>query len=270
MTSREAQCLRLSFDSSCIDNFRQVTIAEKENELRAQYIVLVSALAEWRGLKRFFPYATIEATPFGEYFVDLVNFPEGKREIVFMFGGWGKISAAASAQYAIDRWRPDLVINLGTCGGFRGRIERGEIILVDRTVVYDIYERMGDPDEHIAFYTTDLDTGWAHTLPENARREKLVSGDRDLDPAEVATLAEKYQAVAGDWESGAIAWVARRNQTPILILRGVTDLVDAEGGEAYGDLGVFEQAAGKVLGRLLSELPRYLSMWEDARSGKSS
>ncbi|RPI83169.1 MAG: hypothetical protein EHM41_16570 [Chloroflexi bacterium] len=45
----------------------------------------------------------------------------------------GKISAAASTQYIIDRWNPDLLINLGTCGGFEGCIERGAVVLVEKT-----------------------------------------------------------------------------------------------------------------------------------------
>ena len=40
---------------------------------------------------------------------------EGQRvRILFLHGGWGKIAATASAQYAIDRWNPCLLINLGT------------------------------------------------------------------------------------------------------------------------------------------------------------
>ena len=43
--------------------------------------------------------------------------------------------------------------------------------------------------------------------------------------------------MALDWESGAIAWVAARNQTRCLILRGVTDLVGEAGDEAYDGTG---------------------------------
>jgi hypothetical protein len=77
--------------------------------------------------------------------------------IRFFHGGWGKISAAATAQEAIDLWQPDLLVNLGTCGGFEGRIARGTIILVTRTIVYDILEQMSDPDEAISHYSTELD-----------------------------------------------------------------------------------------------------------------
>jgi adenosylhomocysteine nucleosidase len=179
---------------------------------------------------------------------------------VFFQGGWGKISAAASTQYAIDRWKPELLVNLGTCGGLRGQIERGEIVLVERTLVYDIYEQMGDPVDHIAHYTTSIDLSWlGEDRPRDVRSGLLVSGDRDLVPQELAQLQERFGAMAGDWESGAIAWVAGRNHVRCLILRGVTDLVDAGGGEVYGDLVAFNLAANRIMSRLLTSLPDWLA-----------
>jgi nucleoside phosphorylase len=50
-----------------------------------------------------------------------------------------------------------------------------------------------------------------------------VSADRDLIIGEVERLKTEYGAIAGDWESGAIAWVAARNRTRCLILRAVSD-----------------------------------------------
>ena len=181
------------------------------------------------------------------------------RPVLFFHGGWGKIAAAASTQYVIDRWSPDLVINLGTCGGFAGEVERGTIILAERTLVYDIVEQMGDYDEHIAHYSTDLDLSWLKgDTPQEVRRTILISGDRDLLADEVPHLKRQFDAVAGDWESGAIAWVASRNGTPCFILRGVTDLVSSSGGEAYGNLELFVENTTHVLGELIDALPAWL------------
>jgi len=163
-----------------------------------------------------------------------------RASIVFFHGGWGKISAAASAQYVINRWAPELLINLGTCGGFLGEIEKGAIMLVERTVIYDIVEQMGDPDEAIEFYSTDIDLSWLGEPPIEVQKGLLISGDKDLIVEELPSLREKYDARAGDWESGAIAWVVARNGTRFLILRGVTDLVGSGGGEAYeGNINVY-------------------------------
>jgi adenosylhomocysteine nucleosidase len=100
---------------------------------------------------------------------------------LFFQGGWGKIAAAAWTQYVIDRWRPKLLVNLGTCGGFEGRIERGEILLVEKTIVYDITEQMGDAQQAIDHYSTEIDLTWlGEPYPLAVQRSLLVSGDRDL------------------------------------------------------------------------------------------
>jgi len=105
-------------------------------------------------------------------------------------------------------------------------------------VVYDIRERMGDASAALEQMATDLDLSWLREpYPQQARRVSLVSADRDLDPLEAPRLMKRWSAVAGDWESGAIAWVAARYNTRCLILRGVTDLVGSGGGTAYGDGG---------------------------------
>jgi adenosylhomocysteine nucleosidase len=217
-------------------------------------VVLVSANAEWEAIRLIFPTADYHPSPFGEWFVQ-----SGPKPVIFFQGGWGKISAAASAQYVIDRWQPDLLVNLGTCGGFEGEVERGEVILADQTAVYDIIEQMDDDTPFLAFYATQIDLSWlAEPYPMDVRKTLLVSGDRDLLAGEIPFLKERFGAVAGDWESGAIAWVARRNGVRLLVLRAVSDLVGSDGGEAYGDYERFKQAAREIMRRLVEALPLWL------------
>jgi adenosylhomocysteine nucleosidase len=223
-------------------------------------VILISADAEWRALGEWVPHREPVHSPFGDWFQAPINVNGHKERVIFFHGGWGKIAAAASTQYVIDQWHPGLLINLGTCGGFAGAIERGAIVLAEQTVVYDIIEQMGDYDEHIDHYSTTLDLSWLPAeLPLPVVRTRLVSGDRDLMVDEIPWLKERFAAVAGDWESGAIAWVAHRNRTRCLILRGVTDLVDGQSGEAYGNLALFEENANHVLGVLVDSLPGWLA-----------
>ena len=187
----------------------------------------------------------------------------------FFHGGWGKVSAAATTQYAIDHFRPDLLINLGTCGGFEGVIETGQVILAARTIIYDIQEQMTDPDEAITHYSTELDLSWLpRVVPSPVLRGLLVSADRDLLKEDIPMLISKYDAVAADWESGAIAWVAKRNQTKCLILRGVTDLVGPEGGEAYGDFELYQRRTKEMMRTLIGQLPRWLRAIEKESTGQ--
>jgi adenosylhomocysteine nucleosidase len=225
--------------------------------------VLISADAEWRVVRDAFSAAERQPSPFGEWLTAGVSSEPGSDPVLFFQGGWGKIAAAASTQYVIDRWRPQLLINLGTCGGFDGAIARGTIVLAVRTVVYDIVEQMGDYDEAVAHYATDLDAWWPdpNFLPDaDVCRTVLASADRDILPSDIPDLRARFSAVAADWESGAIAWVAQRNHVPCLILRGVTDLVGSAGSEAYGDLDAFVRATGTVMRRLLAGLPGWIRL----------
>lgn len=218
-------------------------------------LILISAQAEWKAVKASCSPERLQQTPFGERFTATI----AGKSCLFVQGGWGKIAAAASTQYAIDRWRPGLIINLGTCGGFAGWVERGTILLVERTVVYDILEQMTDPDEALELYTTRLDLSWLREpFPQPVWRGALVSADRDLLPADIDWLRERFGAVAADWESGAIAWVAERNGLRCLILRGVSDLVSGRGGEAYGAPEVFHTGTESVMRSLVAALPAWL------------
>ena len=222
-------------------------------------IVIISANAEWQAIKEILAPAEIHSNRLGEYFELPLGTETSGKVTRFFHGGWGKISAAATAQAAIDRWQPDLLVNLGTCGGFEGRIDRGTILLVTKTVVYDIIEQMSDPDEAISHYSTELDLSWLpNPLPHPVVCGLLVSADRDILTGDIPGLVEKYAAVTADWESGAIAWVAQRNGVRCLILRGVTDLVGTTGGEAYGNIQVFHENTRMVMKSLIGQLPDWL------------
>ncbi len=230
-------------------------------------VVIISANIEWDAIRRIFPDSDLQVSPYGQCFETYLEMSSERRAVVFFHGGWGKISAAASAQYAIDQWSPNLVVNLGTCGGFKGGVEKDTVVLVERTVVYDIVEQMLDTEEAIRDYTTEIDLSWlSEPYPHPVLRTVLVSADRDLMAEDISYLKSKYGAVAGDWESGAIAWVANRNQVRCLILRGVTDLVGAEGGEAYeGNVQIYVENTEKMMNGLVQHLPN----WLEKASGSS-
>jgi adenosylhomocysteine nucleosidase len=177
---------------------------------------MVSANAEWRALEQVVHATTRGTTPWGE------TLEAGG--VLYVHGGWGKVAAAASAQYAIDRWHPRVLVNLGTCGGFAGTLKPFDVVLADRTVIYDIVERMGDANEAIAAYATPIDLAWLGTPPARVVRGTIVSADQDLDPARLSELRDTYHAVAA----------------------------------TYGDLPAFDEAARRVIGELVRKLPGWL------------
>jgi adenosylhomocysteine nucleosidase len=211
-------------------------------------VAMISASAEWKVVVEQSPGAAVHATPYGDWLErDL-----GGRRVIFFHGGYGKVNAAGSTQYAIDRWHPRLVLNLGTCGAFGHDLHVGDVVLAKTTTIYDIYEAMGDADEAIADFRTQLDVSrWPARLASQVHVEPLVSADRDLVPGEIAALRSKYDAGAGDWESGAIAYVAAKNHTRAVILRGVTDVLDETQSPTTGNLALWQRETAKVMQHLL-------------------
>jgi adenosylhomocysteine nucleosidase len=222
--------------------------------MAAMIVVLISANGEWRAAVEHLDPAALLKSPFGEYFHTQV----GSQPVVFFHGGWGKVSAAATTQYAIDHFNPEAIINLGTCGGLAGQAHLSDILLVTETFYYDIHERMGDPDEALGFYTTHLDIPQT-PYPLPVRLGRLASADEDIDPQKVGWLIENHNVIAADWESAAIAWTAKRNGVKCLILRGVSDIVSPVGGEIYNDgaLG-FDERAGGIMRLLIDSLPGWI------------
>jgi adenosylhomocysteine nucleosidase len=217
-------------------------------------VVLISATAEWKAVKPLFPDAKIRHFPFGECFDILIQ----DEHISFFHSGWGKIASAGSMQYVIDNYSPDLIVNLGTCGGFENLVHQGDIILVDKTYVYDIVELMGDLDI-VSYYASSLDLSWlAEPYPYPARRGLIASADSDLPPGKIPFL-KSHGAIAADWESAALAWVAGRNNARLLILRGVSDMVSEQGGEVYNNIEIFNERARGIMQQLIEQLPEWLN-----------
>lgn len=217
-------------------------------------VVIISAITEWLAVKEALPGLTIGATPYGECFEATL---EG-RDYMFVHAGWGKAASAGAMQYVIDHYSPDLTVNLGTCGGFEGEVHLDEVILVERTFVYDIVELMGDFGAVQEYYASDMDLSWIPSpYPYPARRGTLASADSDLQPAKIAQL-KSQGAIAADWESAALAWVARKNHARLLILRVVSDLVNETGGEAYDNIALFKERTKGIMRRLIEQLPGWV------------
>jgi nucleoside phosphorylase len=184
--------------------------------------------------------------PFGQCFEQSLNGHEG----IFYQSGDTKTRSAAACQFAIDRWQPDRIINLGTCGGVGKEIGKLDLIMAEKTVQYDCIIRFGEPQG--LFYKpmiTTIDTSWVDVSEVAVKIHKgiLATADQDLN-AEWKERLQKEDVLGADWESGAIAKVCELNRVKCLILRGVTDLPDGTQGSD------FEKNTPIVMASLLTTL----------------
>jgi adenosylhomocysteine nucleosidase len=218
-------------------------------------IVLISAITEWAAVKAVLAPTDIQTSPYGECFDATID----SWKVTFFHAGWGKAASAGAMQYVIDHYSPGITINLGTCGGFEGEVELDDIILVERTFIYDIVELMGDFGSVPDYYASTLDLSWLpEPYPFPVRRGVLASADSDLQPEKIPQL-KAQGAIAADWESAALAWVARKNGARLLILRTVSDLVSEWGGEAYDNIELFKERTKGIMRRLIDQLPGWVA-----------
>jgi adenosylhomocysteine nucleosidase len=216
-------------------------------------VILVCSDFEWKFVLTVFNNVQLEQSPYGNWFFHNKFPPKNNKEVIWFKSGWGKIGSASATQYVIDTFAPDLILNIGSCGGFKGFIKQNEVVLINETIVYDMIDLIGKSGKSIEFYKTSIDYGWLKDetilkLPKAV----MLTADQELNPERIADLHDKYNAVVGDWESGAIAWVAARNGTKLLILRGVSDVVGFDGNEAYGeDESAFLDCVNDIMRKLM-------------------
>jgi adenosylhomocysteine nucleosidase len=217
-------------------------------------VVVISAFGEWEAVKGLFPDVRLDQYLYGECFEVSLH----DHVLTFFHTGWGKTASAGALQYILDHYAPDFVINLGTCGGFAGVTNRGDVILVERTFIYDIVELMDSADV-TDYYASSLDLSWlAYPDPFPVRRGLIASADSDLLPEKIPLL-KSHGALAADWESASLAWVARKNNARLLILREVSDIVSEEGGEVYDQIEIFNERAKEIMQMLVNQLPGWVS-----------
>lgn len=227
---------------------------------RKSIIILICANAEWKAILKFHKNILLLQSPFGKYFIlanQIVN-----KEIIFFQTGCGKINSSAASQYVIDNWNPEILVNLGTCGGFENEVIVGDIITVNETVIYDIIEELGTIDDTLESYRTKIDISWIESqhIPLH-KTFIMVSADKDIDPDDIEELKRKYKAVAADWESGSIAYIAIKNNVKCLIQRGVSDIVGKDTTEIYGNYELFEERVENLINLLLRNLEPFLNKY---------
>jgi len=217
--------------------------------------IVISAITEWVAVKDVLAPKNIQVTPYGEFFDTTID----AWSMTFFHAGWGKTASAGGLQYVIDNYAPDLTVNLGTCGGFDGVVELDDIVLVTRTFIYDIVELMGNFGSVPDYYTSTLNLSWLpEPYPFPVRCGVMASADSDLQPEKIPQL-KAQGAIAADWESAALAWVARKNGACLLILRAVSDLVNEQGSEAYNNIELFRKRTTGILRRLIEQLPAWIA-----------
>lgn len=165
---------------------------------------------------------------------------EGK-EVILLKSGIGKVNAAMSTTILLHEFKPDLVINTGSAGGFDEKLEVGAVVIsdevrhhdVDVTIFgYEIGQMAGMPasykaDEKLIRVAEEA----VKAVGEHQYGVGLIcSGDAFMnDPVRVETVRGNFpQMKAAEMEAAAVAQVCYQFGTPFVVIRALSDIAGKE------------------------------------------
>lgn len=184
-------------------------------------------------------------------------------EIIAVKSGAGKSNAASATAFLIGCDKADFILNAGLSGAVSG-CRRGDILVGEKFVECDFdltsigYKPAQKPDGQKYIYSGDS------TLISIAKESGIASGNfgsGDLfltDKAKKDYFKKEFSLNAFDMETGAIAAVCDKCETPFLSMRKMSDDADDTAYSSYRKMNEAQEACLSdlifdVIGRMLNE-----------------
>ncbi len=225
-------------------------------------IIQITSKVEWKETKGLLDSIGINAYPYGEYVKMIID----NQECIFYYSGPTKTLASGACQYAIDRWAPEILFVLGTCGGVAEALQPFDVILAEKTAQWDV-----DPARKKATIFHEmlaLDNSWTdwNDFPYKIVKGFIASGDQTVTASNCDKL-RNGEVMAADWETASIAKICSVNDVKCCIVRGVSDL----GNEREFNFEIFQRNTSIIMERLIkSYLPSLVSRYIKSKSNQSS
>jgi len=161
----------------------------------------------------------------------------GDREVVVVESGAGGPRAAKATNALIDAYRPRLVVAAGFAGGLSPQAGRQNLVVATSLVDVQAREIAIDPAPLLP---------WLDEVP-HLHCGRLLSFDRVVRlREEKQQLGRRYDALAVDMESFAVAEVCRERAVAFLSIRAISDAADNELPRDIGKLLAQRTFAGQL------------------------
>ena len=179
------------------------------------------------------------------------------KDCIIAVSGIGKVSAALTTQVVIDKFLPDFIINVGTCGGTNDSVQTLKYYLVDKCCQFDFDLREIDPVP--LGYIQEYDTVFfpAYTTAINGLPiTTLASSDRFSSKKQDVDDINAMGASIRDMEGGAIAQVCKSNEIKYVGIKGITDVygLGTDGEQFYQNLTTVVSGFPNVVKLVLEQI----------------
>ncbi len=155
---------------------------------------------------------------------------EGKlfgNDCVLIISGIGKVNASLCTQKIIDTYSPDFVLNFGTAGGVDSSVLALNYYQISKCTQFDfdLRDLDGVPLGYIQDYNTSEFIADTLNISTGLEKRKLATADRFTESSVDTQSILDCKCSLRDMEGGAIAQVCTANNMPLIMIKGVTDVV---------------------------------------------
>lgn len=170
------------------------------------------------------------------------------QDVVLMKSGIGKVSAAMSTAILLDRFKPTVVINTGSAGGYDPTLKVGAIVISDEVRHHDVDARVfgyeiGQVPQMPAGFKSDskliqVAKDAVEAVGEHEYGVGLIcSGDVFMsDPERVELVRGQFPTMkAVEMEAAAVAQVCYQFGTPFVVIRALSDIAGKQSNISFDE-----------------------------------
>lgn len=190
------------------------------------------------------------------------------QELILLKSGIGKVNAAMTTTILMQEYKPDLVLNIGSAGGFDEELEVGAVVISDEVRHHDVdatvfgYE-LGQVPQMPAAYTAnkeliELAVQAVDEIGEHQHAVGLIAtGDSFMsDPARVALVKRQFPEIkAAEMEAAAVAQVCFQYDTAFVVIRALSDIAGKESSVSFDEfLPVAAKHSTEIVLRVIEKM----------------
>jgi adenosylhomocysteine nucleosidase len=150
-------------------------------------------------------------------------------KVIFCESGIGKIAAAGCTQFVIDKYSPDIILNVGLCGNLSSDLKIGSAIVSNKILQHDFYLNLIDkPINWSPQYSSEIiQTSIPDKIASFVSDYIIASGDEFISDNSKKDFLFKKGASVCDMESISVAQICNKNKINCLVIRGVSDMANS-------------------------------------------
>lgn len=190
------------------------------------------------------------------------------QELILLKSGIGKVNAAMTTTILMQEYKPDLVLNIGSAGGFDEELEVGAVVISGEVRHHDVdatvfgYE-LGQVPQMPAAYTAnkeliELAVQAVDEIGEHQHAVGLIAtGDSFMsDPARVALVKRQFPEIkAAEMEAAAVAQVCFQYDTAFVVIRALSDIAGKESSVSFDEfLPVAAKHSTEIVLRVIEKM----------------